>query len=85
MRYCWGCGFGDAAGTAADADTTAEADGVPVGAVSGDLGSDLEEGVTGDGADAGRTGLGAETPAMAEPRPSFCRLNASIFPVESRP
>ena len=29
--------------------------------------------------------VGAETPAMAEPRPSFWRLRASSFPVDSRP
>ena len=30
-------------------------------------------------------GFGAETPAMPEPRPSFCRLVASSFPLGSRP
>lgn len=34
-------------------------------------------------ADAG--GLGAETPAISEPRPSFCRLTALILPLASRP
>ena len=29
--------------------------------------------------------VGAETPAMAEPRPSFWRLSASNLPVASRP
>lgn len=29
--------------------------------------------------------LGAETPAMPEPRPSFCRLVASNLPLGSRP
>jgi hypothetical protein len=30
-------------------------------------------------------GFGAETPAMPDPRPSFCRLEASNFPLGSRP
>lgn len=30
-------------------------------------------------------GFGAETPAMPEPRPSFCKLGASSFPLGSRP
>jgi len=29
--------------------------------------------------------LGAETPAMPDPRPSFCRLVASNLPLGSRP
>jgi hypothetical protein len=33
----------------------------------------------------GDGGLGAETPAMSDPRPSFCRLGASILPVASIP
>lgn len=33
----------------------------------------------------GTTGFGAETPAMSEPRPSFCSVGASSLPVESRP
>jgi hypothetical protein len=33
----------------------------------------------------GAAGLGASTPAVAEPRPSFCRLGASILPLELRP
>ena len=33
----------------------------------------------------GNSGLGAETPAILEPRPSFCSVGASISPVESRP
>ena len=33
----------------------------------------------------GATGLGASTPAVPEPRPSFCRLVASILPLELRP
>jgi hypothetical protein len=35
--------------------------------------------------DAGFTGLGADTPAISEPSPSFCKLNASSFPVASKP
>jgi hypothetical protein len=31
------------------------------------------------------TGLGAETPAISEPRPSFCRVAASSLPLESIP
>ena len=34
---------------------------------------------------AGAGVLGAETPAMPDPRPSFCRLVASNFPLGSRP
>jgi len=33
----------------------------------------------------GGTGLGAETPAMLEPSPSFCRLSALILPFASSP
>lgn len=33
----------------------------------------------------GRIGFGASTPAVPEPRPSFCRLSASILPLELRP
>ena len=33
----------------------------------------------------GTSGFGAETPAMSEPRPSFCSVGASSLPVESRP
>lgn len=33
----------------------------------------------------GVTGRGAETPAISEPNPSFCKLRASIFPVASKP
>jgi hypothetical protein len=46
------------------------------GAVAVDV---LEAGV------AGATGLGASTPAVPEPRPSFWRLGASILPLELRP
>lgn len=31
------------------------------------------------------TGLGASTPAVPEPRPSFCSVVASILPLELRP
>ena len=34
---------------------------------------------------AGATGLGASTPAVPEPSPNFCRLGASILPLELRP
>jgi hypothetical protein len=34
---------------------------------------------------AGATGLGASTPAVPEPRPSFWRLGASSLPLELRP
>jgi len=34
---------------------------------------------------AGATGLGASTPAVPEPRPSFCRVPASILPLALRP
>jgi hypothetical protein len=33
----------------------------------------------------GDGGRGAETPAMSDPRPSFCRLGASILPLASIP
>lgn len=33
----------------------------------------------------GTTGLGAETPAISDPRPSFCSVGASSFPVALRP
>lgn len=35
--------------------------------------------------DGGVIGFGAETPAMSEPRPSFCRVGASSFPFASMP
>lgn len=31
------------------------------------------------------TGLGESTPAVLEPKPSFCRVIASILPLEFRP
>ena len=34
---------------------------------------------------AGCTGLGAPTPAMLDPSPSFCKLRAFSFPEASRP
>src|SRR5579872_6335425 len=33
----------------------------------------------------GATGLGADTPAISEPKPSFWRLSASSLPLASRP
>jgi len=33
----------------------------------------------------GTTGFGAPTPAMSEPSPSFCRVEASSFPFASTP
>lgn len=33
----------------------------------------------------GFAGLGADTPAISEPSPSFCKLSASSFPVASKP
>ncbi len=33
----------------------------------------------------GVMGLGASTPAVPEPRPNFCRLEASILPLLLRP
>jgi hypothetical protein len=33
---------------------------------------------------AGTIGLGAETPAISDPRPSFCSVRASSLPVASR-
>jgi hypothetical protein len=33
----------------------------------------------------GLMGLGASTPAVPEPRPNFCRLEASILPLLLRP
>ena len=42
------------------------------------------EGALAAGTDAfGITGLGAETPAMSDPSPSFCSVGASSLPVES--
>ena len=38
-----------------------------------------------DVAGLGVRGLGASTPAVPEPRPSFCRLGASILPLLLRP
>jgi hypothetical protein len=53
-------------------DVVVEAAGGAAGALEGEL-------------PAGAGGRGAETPAMSEPRPSFCKLGASIFPVGSIP
>jgi hypothetical protein len=65
---------GDAAGDGVDA---GEEDGVGGG-------PGLEAG--GAGADdTGGWDLGADTPAMGEPKPSFCRLSASILPLGSSP
>ena len=57
-----------------------------------ELGAELVDGGTaGVGAKAGGllfggcTGFGAPTPAMLDPRPSFCRLSALSFPEASRP
>ncbi len=50
--------------------------------VPGDCG-DVE--VDGAAQHFGNSGLGAETPAILEPRPSFCSVGASRLPVESRP
>jgi len=58
------------------------------GAAWSDDGGAVEpEGAALEGAEQqfGTTGFGAETPAMSEPRPSFCSVGASSFPVESRP
>lgn len=38
-----------------------------------------------DVAGLGVMGLGASTPAVPEPRPNFCRLEASILPLLLRP
>ncbi|MGH9714168.1 MAG: hypothetical protein ACRD5M_12795 [Candidatus Acidiferrales bacterium] len=46
-----------------------------------DLGADDGE----PGVAAGATGLGAETPAISEPSPSFWRLRALILPDGSSP
>ena len=41
--------------------------------------------VAGGALPAGGSGLGAETPAISDPNPIFCRLGASSFPLGSRP
>lgn len=64
------------------------AKGCAAGAARSEDGAAVEpEGVELAGAEQqfGTTGLGAETPAMSEPSPSFCSVGASSFPVESRP
>ena len=47
----------------------------------------LPEGSVPEGTEqqSGTIGFGAETPAISEPRPSFCSVGASSLPVESRP
>lgn len=45
----------------------------------------LEAGIAAAVVVGGAAGLGASTPAVPEPRPSFCRLEASILPLELRP
>ena len=49
------------------------------------VGVTLEAGVVAVAVVGGAAGLGASTPAVPEPRPSFCRLVASILPLELRP
>jgi hypothetical protein len=66
-------GFGDATGAAGA--------GVAGEPLLGELG-DAEQH---DFPCAGVGALGAETPAMPDPRPSFCRLVASNLPLGSRP
>jgi hypothetical protein len=75
-----------------DVEFDAAPDSEPVvadGAVEGFGGAAGEEGAEGALPDAGdmvqQGGLGAETPAMPEPRPSFCKLVASSLPLASRP
>lgn len=66
-------GFGDAAGAAG-------------GGVAGEpLLGELGEAEQQDLPCAGVGVLGAETPAMPDPRPSLCRLVASSLPLGSRP
>lgn len=62
------------------------------GALEQHIGAGLSAGdVVGAGDDAGieqqlgTTGLGAETPAMSEPSPSFCSVGASSLPLASIP
>lgn len=52
-------------------------DGVPDEVVGAEVGTGV--------ARLGVTGLGASTPAVPEPRPSFWRLGASSLPLELRP
>lgn len=73
----------------AEAGGVVEAVGEPVGA-SDDFGAcgftvagSVPAGVAFCGT--GLAGLGADTPAISEPSPSFCRLSASSFPVASKP
>jgi hypothetical protein len=60
-------------------------DGDIADAEAADMDAGGESDDTGPAEPGGVTGLGAETPAISEPRPSFCRLNASSLPFESRP
>lgn len=62
-------------GVALEAEVVVAAGGVAFVALEADAG------VVGLGA----TGLGASTPAVPEPRPSFCKLGASILPLLLRP
>lgn len=57
--------------------------GVAAGGVAGELagGRGAEIGAE----PAGGKGFGAETPAISDPRPIFCKLGASSFPLGSRP
>jgi len=76
----------------AGADELAEATGPPVAAAE-ELGCEAGVEVRLEGGVAGAaeqqlgevTGLGAETPAMPEPRPSFCSVGASSLPFASMP
>ena len=49
-------------------------------------GTKVEDVVAGEAVDdaGGCVGLGASTPAVAEPSPSFCKLDALILPVAVR-
>ena len=51
-------------------------------------GTGVAEGALDEGAAFGKPGtigLGAETPAISEPRPSFCKVGASSLPFASIP
>jgi hypothetical protein len=83
-----GAEFDDAdvevAGAGAAAAGFAGADGVE-GAGEFPAGAAEQHELPSCGVEEQHAGFGAETPAMPDPSPSFCKLGASNFPLASRP
>jgi hypothetical protein len=80
VAYGWGVGVDEVfVGVRLEADVAFGGGGVVDEVLLAELGMELEL------VEGGMTGLGASTPAVPEPKPSFWRLGASILPLELRP